>query len=196
MDNWAFQLAEHWKKRTDIVHAFGLILYTDRHVNIKKVLFDNDYWSALDEISGPKWPIFSIKPYQGKYELLPHIQPGYLGMMVPVWKEPRENKPLLEIFGINSTNDLPKFVVFCSGQRSEVLHHSISLSDNTVDEAYSSLKSTINVATMAVEGILPENWQNGEGIFAALDLQITSYKQGEMIKNGFNIFKFIKEIMP
>jgi len=38
MSNWAIQMAEHWKQREDIVHAFGLILYTDSHPHLKK------YW--------------------------------------------------------------------------------------------------------------------------------------------------------
>ncbi|MEE9338687.1 MAG: hypothetical protein V3U87_11460 [Methylococcaceae bacterium] len=192
MDNWVFQLAEHWKKQKDIVQAFGLILYTDRHVNIKKVLSDNDYWAALDDISGPKWPVFSIKPLQGTFS--PDISDDKIGLMVPVWKEPLENMPLLEIFGLQSTKDLPKLIVFCSGRNNEILHHTINLKDNTIEEAYSSLKMAIEVVTMAIEGILPENWQNGEGIFSALNLQISSHKEWEVIKTGFNIFKFLKDL--
>jgi hypothetical protein len=193
--NWAIQLSEHWKKRGDIVQAFGLILYTDRHVHIKKVLTDNDYWAALDEISGPRWPVFSIKPRQGTIGF-PDLPPGHIGMMVPVWKEPRENKPLLQTFGLSSTEDLPKLVVYCSGPNNEVLSHAISLKDGSVEEAYGSLKAALEAATRAVEDIRPENSTNGEGIHAALSITITSHKQWELIKSGFNLFKLLKDIKP
>lgn len=181
--NWAIQLSEHWKKRKDIVHAFGLVLYTDSNVHIKKVLTDNDYWAALDEISGLKWPVFSIKPQQGTVGF-PDLPPDFMGFMVPIWKEPKENKPLLQIFGLQSTKGLPKFIVFCSGSDNEILHHSISLKDGSVEEAYSSLKAAIQAATSAIEDILPENYTNGEGIHAALNLTITSHKQWELVKGS------------
>lgn len=190
--NWAIELSEQWKRRGDIVHAFGLILYTDRHVHIKKVLADSDYWAALDEISGPKWPVFAIKPRQGGYGY-PDIPSGYMGMMVEVWKEPRENKPLLAAFGLSSTEDLPKLVVFCSGRDDEVLSHAISVKEGSVQEAYASLKAALEAATRAVEGIFPENSANGEGIHAALDITITSHKQWELVKSGFNLFKLLKD---
>lgn len=195
MTNWAIQLAEHWKKCDDIVHAFGLVLYTDSHPHIKKVIADNDYWAALDEISGPKWPVFSIKPCQGTVGF-PDLPPGYMGMMVPVWKEPWENKKILETFGLQSTEGLPKLIVFCLGPNNQVLHHQISLKHGTVEEAYTSLKGAIEAATTAINDILPENSKNAEGIYAALDLAIASHKQWQLAKRGWEIFKFLKDLKP
>lgn len=193
MQNWAIKLAEHWKKCDEIVQAFGLILYTDSHPHVKKVISDNEYWAALDEISGPNWPIFSIKPRQGKVGF-PDIPPGYMGMMIPVWKEPRENKEVLEAFGLKSTKELPKLIVFCLGANKEVYYHQISLKDKTVEEAYSSLKDAIEAATTAIDDILPENSKNAEGIHAALNLTINSHKQWELLKRGWDMFNFVKNL--
>ncbi|MDR3439920.1 hypothetical protein, partial [Telmatospirillum sp.] len=67
MSNWVIKLAEHWKGRADIVNAFGLVLYTDSDPHIKKVIADDDYWAALDEISGPKaYPSGSAPPRHGR----------------------------------------------------------------------------------------------------------------------------------
>lgn len=195
MKNWAIQLAENWKKRDDIVHAFGIVLYTDSHPHIKKVIADNDYWSALDEVSGPKWPVFSIKPSQGT-KGIPDLPPGYMGMMVPVWKEPRENKEILDAFGLRSTEDLPKLIVFCLGPNNQVLNHQISLKNGTIEEAYTSIKGAIEAATTAINDIRPENSKNAEGIHAALDLTITSHKQWQLLKRGWDIFKFLKDLKP
>lgn len=195
MSNWAIQMAEHWKQREDIVHAFGLILYTDSHPHLKKVLGDNDYWAALNEISGPKWPVFSIKPQQGTYGF-PNLPPGHIGMMVQVWKEPRENKTLLSAFGLKSTEELPVLVVFCLGPEDSVWLHSISIKHDSVETAYSSLKGALDAATTAINDILPENSKNAEGIHAALDLTITSFKQWQLAKRGLDIFKKLIILKP
>src|SRR3989337_2623534 len=103
--NWIFQSTEHLKHQEGLVNAFGVILYTEKHPNIKKVLADNDYWVALDKISGPKWAVFSIRARAGYYSL-PTLPQGTMGMMIPVWKEPCENELVLENFEIESTKEL------------------------------------------------------------------------------------------
>ena len=195
MKNWAIDLAEHWMQCDDIVHAFGVILYTDSHPHIKKVLTDNDYWAALDEISGPKWPVFSIKPREGKWDL-PDMPSGYMGMMIPVWKEPRENRDLIEAFGIESTEGLPILIVFCLVADDQVLHQSIRLRDRTVEEAYSSLKSALSVTTSSINNILPENVQNSEGIYAAISLNVSHHKQWNLVKRGFELFQSLRSLKP
>ena len=41
---------------------YGFILYTDKDPYVAKVLRDEDFWNALDSISGANWPIFSVRP--------------------------------------------------------------------------------------------------------------------------------------
>ena len=71
---------------------YGFIMYTSAHPYITKVLRDDDFWNALDEISGENWPIFAIRPLtKGSYGF-PNVPPGYVGFMKMEWKEPNENK--------------------------------------------------------------------------------------------------------
>ncbi|NTV72495.1 MAG: hypothetical protein HGA71_20445, partial [Azonexaceae bacterium] len=72
----------------------------------------------------------------------------------------------------------------------------ISLRHGTVEEAYTSLKGAIEAATTAINDIIPENSRNAEGIYAALDLTITSHKQWQLAKRGWDIFKFLKDLKP
>jgi hypothetical protein len=41
---------------------YGFILYTRRHANMVNFLQNPNYWDCLDDISGPNWPIFSVRP--------------------------------------------------------------------------------------------------------------------------------------
>lgn len=192
---WIFQLTEHWKHKEGIANSFGVILYTDEHPHIKKVLADDDYWAALDKMSGPRWAVFSIRAKAGYYGL-PNLRPGTLGMMIPVWKEPRENEALLREFEIKSTKELPLLFVFAQGTYGEILRHSISLDDSSIEKAYDSLKIGIKVIAEAIQDVLPENLKSAEGVHAAINLSVSNYKYWQSIKKGISFYKWIKELLP
>jgi hypothetical protein len=193
MDNWAIELADHWKKKEDVANVFGLVLYTDVHPNIKKVLRDNDYWASLDEISGPNWPIFSIRPKQGSRGF-PNFSRDSIGMMVMVWREPRENVGILQAFGLESTENLPIFVIFCKDSGGEILSRQIPLKDASVDEAYASLKAAITVGAEAVNGLLQENRKNDVGAFGAVDQAVQRHMTWKRLKDALGLFRLIKEL--
>ncbi len=193
--NWLNELTEHYRKQDNLVDIFGLILYTDEHANIKKVVSDEDYWASFHEISGKNWVIFSVRPRKGRYGF-PEFEPGQLGMMCMVWKEPRENKQLLNMFGLNDTKELPLLVVYTHDAQNNILSNSIKLDDNSPDTAYNSTKKALQVVTNAVDRIGPEYRKNSEGVSNAVDMAISSHKQWIMIKKGLNFYSWIKGIMP
>lgn len=43
------------------VSAFGVLVYDERTVELRKLLRDRDYWDALDSASGPHFEIFAIR---------------------------------------------------------------------------------------------------------------------------------------
>ena len=59
------ELVELYRQDESLVDIFGLILFTDEHANIKKVINDEDYWSAFNKLSGKRWVIFSSKQKNG-----------------------------------------------------------------------------------------------------------------------------------
>ncbi|MCR3937939.1 MULTISPECIES: hypothetical protein [Aeromonas] len=75
---------EEQKSKSDSVHLFGVIIYTNIHPNNKKVLHDDDYWQALHELTGDNLSVFSVRPAKGRYEF-PRLPPGVFSMMVPIW---------------------------------------------------------------------------------------------------------------
>lgn len=193
--SWLNQLVEQYRSDKDLTDIFGVILYTDAHANIIKVLSDDDYWSSFHEVSGDKWVIFSIRPKKGHYDY-PEMKPGTLGLMRMIWKEPNENKPLLKEFGIKDTEKLPLLLVFTHDANGNILQQRIKIKDSSIDDAYNSIKEAITVITDAVEGINMENTKNPEGVYQAVNMAVSSYNEWRFIKNGLDFYTWIKRIMP
>lgn len=125
--------------RSSDIKTFGFIIYTEENPNIIKLLKDDDYWNALDKASGEKFYIFTVKPTQGTREY-PSMNNGMMGMMVKIWKEPKDNHKLLEVFEIKSTEELPLFFIFTK-VGPYLLKYSVKINEKNIDEALSQLKN-------------------------------------------------------
>jgi hypothetical protein len=193
--HWLGKLVQHYREQDDLVDIFGLLLYTEEHANIKKVIVDDDYWASFHELSGRKWVVFSVRPLKGEYGF-PEFPPGFYGMMCMIWKEPRENKELLEIFGLKDTKNLPLLVVFTHDAEGNILTNSIKLKDDSIDTAYNSIKESIKIVTDAVEGIDEKNRKNSEGVSNAINMAIFTHKQWQNFKRGLDFYQWVKGLKP
>ena len=193
--NWLDKLVKHYRTKETVTDIFGIILYTDAHANIKKVISDDDYWRSFHEISGENWVVFSIRPIKGHYET-PKFGPGTMGMMYMIWKEPNENKPLLRELEIEDTSKLPQLLVFTHDEQGNILKSSLKLQDSSIDEAYRSIKESIQVVTNAVNAILLENKENPEGVYQAVRMAVDSKHTWESIKKGVNFFAWLNQFRP
>ena len=136
----------------------SIILYTDMNPHIKKCLRDDDYWTSLHERSGFNWKIFAVKPKPGKYDF-PDLPPGFIGLMVPVWHEPADNKPLIRFLGLDDTKDLP-IILFYKIQNDAIVDEIYVKIDGVTEiEVYSDLENIISVVVGVIdkEGDLYEN---------------------------------------
>lgn len=97
-----------------------VILYTDKHPNIKKILRDDDYWLAPHEITGENFAVFSVRPEKGRYESS-KSSPGVMSMMFRIWKEPRENQKLIDLFEIENTSILPLLLLLLKSMENTYL---------------------------------------------------------------------------
>lgn len=197
--DWALDLARNYVPQGETLPVFGIILYTDAHPNIKKILRDGDYWAALDEISGPKWPIFSIRAAQGEYTVSYRASAsssGTFATMVPVWEEPARNKELLEHFELKDTSQLPLLIVFTLGGDDELTRTSVSLSDASPEAAFERLREVLTVTARALDDISAENRANREGILTAIDLRLRELGRGERMKKGYASLKELRDWLP
>lgn len=193
MDAFA-SLVEEQKSKNEVIQLFGIILYTDKHPNIKKMLRDEDYWLALHEITGENFAVFSVRPEKGRYEF-PKFPPGFMGMMIKIWKEPKDNQSLIDLFEIKSTENLPLLLLFTEVD-GRYLSVQLKISDSSEVDAYNSTKDHLDFACNVISNIKKESYGNPEGIFASLSLQNDNRSAWKIIKNGINIYAYIKGLLP
>ncbi|WP_429035499.1 hypothetical protein [Aeromonas veronii] len=177
-----------------VARIFGVMLYTNSHPNIKKVMRDEDYWLAFDEITGTKFSVLSVKPIAGKYSC-PSPPPGVLCQLIAIWKEPNDNLRLIEAFEIENTEKLPMLLIFTRIGK-EVLKLEIELNDDSMSSAYNSIKENLVFCANVISGIDDENLNNPEGLYASFSLQNDHRVRVNKIKNCLNLYQFIKNIFP
>ena len=157
--NWLINTVIHHKPKVDEADIYGAIIYTDEHVFVKKLIQDNDYWEALDKISGAQWAIFSTRVKKGNYERESSMS-GDKSYMVAVWKEPEENEGLLEVFQIKSTESLPLFVVFALDKSGQPLKREFKIHASSVESTFELLREILAHVGSSISRINNENLRN------------------------------------
>ena len=192
--NWAINLAKKHKPRDGDANVFGIILYTDAHPHIKKLLNDDDYWAALDEWSGPQWAVFSTRALKGEIGF-PEMPREFSGYMESAWKEPRANKQLLDAFEIKSTESLPLLLVFAKDEDGSILKNEIQIPSSSVEEAYNSLRDELSNISQAIRGIDSKNLNNPLGVHSAVSLAIQNKKDWKHLKKGLSLWQWLKSVL-
>lgn len=136
---------------------YGFILYTDQDPYVVKVLRDEDFWNALNSISGTNWPIFAVRPLRkGNYTLPASSRTGIISYMVPTWVEPKTNMQVLRDFGLENTESLPLFVAFMWDDTDELNQVTIPIQGKNTDAVYNSIEEIVKVITKAEAEVLPQ----------------------------------------
>lgn len=136
---------------------YGFILYTDKDPYVAKVLRDEDFWNALNSISGTNWPIFAVRPLRkGHYSIPSSGSSDMINYMVPTWDEPRANMQVLRDFGLKDTGNLPLFVAFMWDDTDELNQVAIPIEGKDIDTVYNSIEEIVKVVTKAESEVLPQ----------------------------------------
>ena len=139
---------------------YGFIVYTRAHSYIAKVLRDEDFWYELDEISGPNWPIFAVRPLeQGCYKMPSCSRKSKSNIccsMNEVWYEPNENKKVLEWFALDKSEDLPCMVIFSWNDNDKLERFVWKLSNDSLDNAFNLIREVVKIVTETESYILPK----------------------------------------
>ncbi|WP_423823280.1 hypothetical protein V5738_04835 [Salinisphaera sp. SPP-AMP-43] len=169
------------RAKESLIEAFGVVLYTARDANIRKVLNDQDYWQAFDERSGENWAVIATRIWQGEYEF-PSTPPDTLAMMVPIWREPSANKQILEEFGLEESKDTPCLLIFAEDEDGEILSTHVKLDDTSIESAYSSISNLLDALAASVAGIKKENYKSAVGSFSALSRATKDHKEWKLVR--------------
>jgi len=176
-----------------VVAAYGVVLYTNIHPHIHKVVEDNDYCKALNELSGDRWVLFAVRAKPG-HETFPKPRPGTTGLLTVIWHEPEENRRLLEALGMDSTEGLPCLLMLFPDSHGQTATLTIKLIDGaSVGEAYASLKHAVELVTDAINQLRPEHLQNAEGIENAVRYHLQNERDWKILKKAISFILWAKE---
>lgn len=140
----------------NISRIYGFILYTEKDPYVAKVLRDEDFWNALDSISGANWPIFAVRPLRkGQYKM-PSTSRNVISYMMPTWDEPRTNMPVLHDFGMKDSENLPLFMAFMWDDQDELNQIAISITGSDVDSVYHSIEEIVKAITRVESEVSPQ----------------------------------------
>ncbi len=193
------ELIKNYVSNTNTSKIYGFILYTESDPYVIKVLRDNDFWTALDRISGANWPIFSVRPLvKGFYNNNSSSNTGMISFMVQTWVEPQSNEVIIRNFGLSSSNDLPCFVAFIWDDNDELQSISVPIKGNNIDNCYNSIREIVDVITKAEKNVRQEYKRNVEvfNIVAdelkALQTRNTLKSLGKITKKFVDFFSVFK----
>lgn len=173
---------------------YGFILYTDKDPYVAKVLRDEDFWNALDSISGANWPIFSVRPLRkGKYSI-PTSSSDIISYMVPTWVEPKANMQVLRDFGLENTERLPLFVAFMWDDTDELNQVDIPIEGKGIDEVYNSIEEIVKVITKAEAEVLPQ-YKGTVNVFRNIVTELNALKFKHTVINRGKIVYRLSEFL-
>ncbi len=181
----------------NLSRIYGFILYTDADGIIANALTREAYWKSLNSISGPRWPIFTVRQLEKGHETYSGGGNGYFSMMVHKWYEPPTNMNVLNDFEIGSTEDLPCFVAFMWDDNDQLHSVRVKIEGRTEPEVYNNIKEivlAINRAESAVEPQYKRNielFRNVESELKGLKFRYKAkivYKTAQLFKEFFSLF--------
>lgn len=173
---------------------YGFILYTEQNPYVSMVLRNPFFWDSLDSISGPRWPIFAVRPlYQGQY-VMSHSDGNNIGFMVQTWNEPEANNIILEDFGLSNSEELPLFVAFMWDDKDQLNQISIPIIGNNADEVYHSLEEIVKAIARAESAVLPQ-YKGTVNVFRNIVTEIKALKFKHTIIYRGKIIKRILEFL-
>lgn len=179
------------KGEKNLSRLYGFILYSRQHPFVAMALQNSLLWDALDEISGPRWPIFAVKPLEkGEYRIS-SSGPGYTSFLVQTWFEPSSNLPILQDFGLKSSESLPCFVAFIWDDNDELQCISVPIKGKNPISVYNTIEEIVKVVAKAEQNVLPEYRHNVE-LFRNVSDELNALNcRHRLYTIGKNVWKFI-----
>lgn len=183
----------------NLSRIYGFILYTREDPYVVKVLRDEDFWDALDEISGPNWPVFAVKPLEkGYYKTQGPSTSGVMSFMIHTWDEPRANTRILADFGLSSSKELPCFVAFMWDDNNDLNSITVPICGNDIDSVYYSIENIVRIIKETEEIISPEYKHNVE-VFRNVSDQLNAlkfkHKFKKSVRIGRQFIEFLKNFL-
>lgn len=174
----------------------AIVLFNSSHAHLISVLKNETYINALEEITGREICTFWAALQKGKTEL-PDMPRGSMGMMVPIYKEPSENKSLYKYFGIDDGRSLPLLITFTYGKNGELFYSKTKLVDTSSENAFNKLREVLTEKSELICDFSSELKSDKEKLFYELNIFDSANKATEAFSSLLKlipILKFAKSI--
>lgn len=120
---------------------FGILLFTEEHPYVVQLLKDKSFYTAIDIIAKEHIAIFATMLFTGEYKY-PRPPLDAMPTILPIWKEPAENKKILSWFKIDDSRDLPVFVIF--GIKGDNLYYvNYRIDGDSVESVFNSIQDIL-----------------------------------------------------
>lgn len=172
---------EHQNQKKALAFAFILYDYTSPHV--KKILVDQDYWNALNTISGNLLTVFYVDcKTKTLNEKVKKFKAGVPYMSVYGIKSESNDPSIISIkilekyFGINEQIFNPSIMLFQVSDMKVTNYLFVNLKEKEIEKTYIEIKDIINTVIGSLKGISPECHENYGPIFREIENSITHRK--------------------
>ena len=162
------------QKNNNKALAFAFIIYDFKDAEVRKVLRDNDYWDALNEISGNKLGIFHLDASVSLNGHLPNININreYVQTI---------NTKIRQLLNIEDSIKTPYIIFFQVDNDGKILDsYLISLKEDDINKSFLEQKKLIQAAVDSIIDVKDENRNENQAIFNLIKNTIP--------KSGYSIF--------
>jgi len=165
--------------------TFGFIIYDETTPQYRKLLRDNDYWEALDKISGDKMMIFALSDkVDSRIEGINSFE------LMTAFSSSRSSKTksyshlLSEVFDDEGLLVYPSVLFFQVFEGNIYNYRLVPLRRGTVEESFSSVQKLFESIARVLDQIAPENYQNCREIFELVKDDLLNQKYTMYILKG------------
>ena len=167
--------------------AFALILYDFTTPQVSKILRDEDYWLALNEISGNYLTVFSINCKPQARRIVPSAQDlstyhRMVGVNSPSNPSRGTNALVDRYFGGSWRVSYPAVMFFQVDENRVSDSLLVVLQEQRLESAFLELKNCIDAAVGALRRITDDNRGNFGEIFDSLETAIKSSRDMRIVK--------------
>lgn len=162
--------------------AFAFILYDFEDPQIYKVLNDEEYWLALNKMSGEYLSIFSInyKPEDEGMEKTAFLTSFSYDDNPSI----ATNKLIEDYFGEGLKVTYPAILFFQVNEAEVIDSLLIELSEERIEETFLELKEHIKATVDVLKKINRENRRNFKEIFNLIEMKLVANKNAKIIKRA------------
>lgn len=168
---------------------YGVIVYTNRHVHVRRMLDDDAYWQGLDEIVGARWVVFSSRT---EWPVARPVLNSDSYPLVPVPQSLSENRMLFEAFGIASQKELPVLAVYAERAPNDVLSTLVPIASQSETAAYESLSHAFEIIGESIEFMWDSNRRRKGRAFDVVESKIRFELQWRTLRRAVSFLQWLR----